>query len=372
MTLIIYLDTQDYIKLFNEPDDGPNHRVLTKLLKYRDRGDIIIPFSFAIILEFITKPDAANRHERVRRGQLVKDICGPNAFPFPSEMPEVISFPNNGIWMHSSKDKLITAKQFRKRLHIQLVDGLKDIEGLNRNKRRQLSRKGSLAELSRSIGSTWGRKRSDWGDIPVSDEFIQSRILERFIKGQCSDREFEQRINSWFSDPAEYSRIVYDYQDQPNVIDHIFGESIDKIERQAQNLQEVVRNIREFNEEIIKHRADLVAAGFSKSEARKVTKQFSFPKQNYTAFESELEMTIGKGRARHISHYIARLLKPNYNFKRSDMMDLFQMCYAYDCDLFRCDKSMASTFRTFEPFQGKLVDRFADLPARIDLLVNER
>ena len=46
-------------------------------------------------------------------------------------------------------------------------------------------------------------------------------------------------------------------------------------------------------------------------------------------------------------------------------MDLFQMCYAYDCDLFRCDKDMANTFRKFEPFQGKLVGRFVELPNRI-------
>ena len=88
MPRIIYLDTQDYIKLFNEPNAGPNHQVLTDLLAYRDRGEIVLGFSFATILEFITRPDAANRRERVRRGQLIKDICGPNAFPYPTAIPE--------------------------------------------------------------------------------------------------------------------------------------------------------------------------------------------------------------------------------------------------------------------------------------------
>ena len=81
MTLIMYLDTQDYINLFNVPDNGA-HQVLAELLAYRDQGEIVIGFSFATIMEFISKPDAANRCERVRRGQLIKDICGPNAFPF--------------------------------------------------------------------------------------------------------------------------------------------------------------------------------------------------------------------------------------------------------------------------------------------------
>ena len=96
MALIVYLDTQDYINLFNESDEGPNHQVLADLLEHRDRGEIVIGFSFATILEFITKPDAANRRERVRRGQLVKDICGPNAFPYPTAIPKGASFPMTG------------------------------------------------------------------------------------------------------------------------------------------------------------------------------------------------------------------------------------------------------------------------------------
>lgn len=68
MPLIIYLDTQDYIKLFNEPEDGPNQRILADLLAYRDSGEIVMGFSFATIMEFITKPDVTNRPERVRRG----------------------------------------------------------------------------------------------------------------------------------------------------------------------------------------------------------------------------------------------------------------------------------------------------------------
>ncbi|KPP84434.1 MAG: hypothetical protein HLUCCO07_09420 [Rhodobacteraceae bacterium HLUCCO07] len=42
------------------------------------------------------------------------------------------------------------------------------------------------------------------------------------------------------------------------------------------------------------------------------------------------------------------------------------MCYVQDCDLFRCDKKMADLYRDYEPFEGKLVSKFSDLPARIE------
>lgn len=368
MPLILYLDTQDYINLFNEPDDGPNHCVLAELLSLRDRGEIVIGFSFATIMEFITKPDVTNRPERVRRGQLIKDICGPNAFPYPSDIPKGASFPNDGIWMTHAKDKLITARDFREKMRAMFLEDLAKIDGLNRQERRFLARRTSLAELARRLDSTWGRNRSDWGDIPVSDEIIQSRIFERFIKGHCSDHEFESQMNSWFFDPAEYSRIVYDYADKPNLIVEFFCKSIDDIERAAKGIQEMAEKVRGMNAEIMKIRSRLIEVGIEKSEARKLTKQFPIPEPS--TLDPNLETILGKGRVGHFKHYMSRISKPGYTFKRSDVMDLFQLCYAYDCDLFRCDKAMANIFRDYEPFQGKLVASFRELPDRVAGLVD--
>lgn len=369
MPLIVYLDTQDYINLFNEPEDGPSHEVLAELLARRNRGEIDIGFSFATIMEFITKPDVANRPERVRRGQLIKDVCGPNAFPYITDHAKGATFPNGGRWMFGRDEKVVSAKQFKRQMHAMLVDELAKAEGLNRSQRRQLGRKASMTELIRKNGSTWGRKRSDYAGFPVSDEIVESRVLERFMKGQCSDAEFERRMNAWFSDPAEYSRIVYDYADHPNVIAKYFGKPTDDIERLAGQIQEVVTSIQEMNAVRLSARTTLVEAGIDKKEARRLTKQFSLPDPDPAKLTAKLEAVVGKGRAGHFNHYFSRIMKPGYAFKRSDVMDLMQMCYTYECDLFRCDKAMADTFRDFEPFKGKLVGRFADLPKRIEGLL---
>lgn len=372
MALIVYLDTQDYINLFNESEEGPNHQVLTDLMEHRDRGEIVIGFSFATILEFITKPDAANRRERVRRGQLVKDVCGPNAFPYPTAIPKGASFPNDGMWMLTGGEKAMTAQQFRKLMYEAYLEELGKIKGLRKSQRRRLGRKSSMLEFFRKAGSTWGRNRADWGDFPVSDELLQSRIVERFMKGECSNREFERRINAWLSDPAEYSRIVYDYADQPNLLGKYFGKPIADIERLVITLQGGASSIQQLNERMLNIRASLVKAGMQRTEARQRTKQLSIPELNAKAFGGKLEAVLGKGRWEHFGHYMARVTKPGYVFKKSDVMDLFQLCYAYECDLFRCDKNMANIFRNFEPFQGRLVERFAYLPDRINGLLRDK
>jgi hypothetical protein len=365
MPLIIYLDTQDYIKLFNEPDEGPNHQVLAQILAHRDRGEVVIGFSFVTVIEFITKPDAANRAERVRRGQMIKEICGPNAFPPITELGKGATFPNGGRWLLGKNAKVISAREVKERMAMTVREKLARAGGLNRSQRRQLARADSIRELFRRSGSTWGRNRSDFGSIPVSDEIIDSRIFERFMKGQCSDGEFENRMNAWIQDPAEYSRIVYDYADHPNVIEKYFGKTVEGIEGLAQRIQRLVTETQGLNEKRSTARVKLLEAGIEKPLARRPTKQLKIPEPNFEESISKLETVFGKGRVAHFQHYLMRMLKPGYIFKRSDVMDLLQMCYAYECNFFRCDKAMEDNFRDFEPFKGRLVGRFCELPERI-------
>lgn len=369
MALIVYLDTQDYIKLFNEPQESPNHQVLTKLLAYRDRGEIVIGFSFVTIMEFITKPDVVNRPERVRRGQLIKDICGPHAFPYPTDLAKGATFPNRGRWMHTGVEKALSAKEFRADIHKAIVKEFAKTDGLNRHLRRKIGKKGTMSQLIRESASTWGRKRSDFGQYPVSDEIIQSRLMERFLKGQCSDSEFETRMNAWISDPAEFSRIAYDYADQPNMIEEFFGKATDEIERMAKSIQDALIGFQQFNVQQLKIRENLIQFGMDKYIAKKVTKQFPLPEVDVNNPHERLEAAFGKDRVGHFNHYLGQIMKPGYSFKRSDVMDIMQMCYVYDCDLFRCDKAMENTFRDYQPFQNKLVGRFTELPDRIERLL---
>jgi hypothetical protein len=370
--LTVYLDTQDYIRLFNESNGGPAHAVLDQLLLFRDRGDIVIGYSWAIMLEFITRPTDDFREERVSRGQLVKDICGPNAFPFYSDLKHGSHFPNNGIWITGPNGKLMTAKWFRHQMEKQYFTTVAEQKGLNRAQRRRFKAPSAMRQLLRETTSTWGSKREDFNGFPVSDELIESGVLMRFMKGLCSDGEFEERINRWFSDPAEFSRIFYDYADKPNLLDNFFGPSLNKIEDALRQMQEANRNLDDFGETIRGHRQNLIDKGFDKRTARRLTTPAQRSKLDLSDVVRKLESHIGEGRADHIGHYLLKASRKDYNFKRSDIMDIMQMCYVPDCDLFRCDKAMADLYRDYEPFAGKLVAKFTDLPAQIEARLCDR
>lgn len=364
--LVVYLDTQDYIRLFNEPEDGIAHQTLAKLIEYRDRNEIVIGYSWAILLEFITKPTDKFREERVRRGQLVKDICGQNAFPFITDLHRGVEFPNRGYWITGRNGQLMKASWFRGEMERQYLALLKEQGGLNRSQRRNLKRPQAMRQLLRENTSSWGTKREHFDGIPVSDEFIQSGIVLRFLKGRCSDREFEEKINLWFCDPAEFSRIMYDYADKPNLLNEFFGRNIEKHMASLQKLQECIREMDKFDRVQLEHRRWMIEQGFEKRKARQLTKPLKRPDLDPSEIVKMIEQRIGVGRAEHIGHYMLRAARKDYRALPSDFIGILQMCYVQDCDLFRCDKAMADLFRDFEPFKGKLVSRFVDLPRRIE------
>ncbi len=189
---MIYLDTQDYIRLFNDDLDSPNHAILDRLIGYRDSGQISIGFSFHIVAEFITKPNAENRLERVRRGELIKSICGLNAFPPMTELAKGKRFPTQS-WITADDRRVVSAAKLKKIVRDTAEELIRKNPSLNRAQRRKLLRNGGVEEFLRQKGQSWGSKRSHFKDFLVSDEIIQSGIWRRFFEGQCSDAEFEKK-----------------------------------------------------------------------------------------------------------------------------------------------------------------------------------
>lgn len=368
--LIIYLDTQDYIRIFNDPEGAEVHKTLDRLLKFRDNGEIVIGYSWVTVFEFITKPSNEFREERVRRGRLIKEICGKNAFPYLTELKNDARFPNGGYWIPGRNGKIITASLFRSKISQMYKEAIAEHKGLNRAERRRLRTRSAMQEFLRKGIPEWGNRIEDYKGIPVSREIIESGIISRFIKGLCSDSEFEEKLNGWLSDPEEFSRIFYDYANKQNMIDEYFTPSLIKIESALGQVHDALRGFDEAAETLRGMRQNLIGNGIDKRTAKKLIKLPKRPSPDVSSIVNELEKVIGKGYAEHFGHYVSKAARKGYRFKRSDVLDLMQMCYVRECDLFRCDKAMADLFKDFAPFLGKLVDRFEDLPERIEKMLH--
>ncbi len=370
--IVVYLDTQDYGHIFKERGEGPATEVLNKILEYRDQDKVVIGFSWATMLEFITKPTEKFRTERVRRGQLVKRICGRNAFPYLTDLSGNARFPNGGVWMPLNRTKLISAKSVRKKVDVAYDQALAGAKNMNRSQKRRLKAPSVKRQFFREHGTTWGTKREDFPNLPVSNELLESGVINRFVRGMCSDSEFEERMNLWLSDPEEYSRIVYDYADKPNLMDAFLGEHVARVEDAVNKLRAAIRGVELVNAEQAKRRKDLIDKGVNRRTAKSLAPSIELSDFDLEDLIIKLEKDIGVGRAHHIGHYVNAVAFRENKFDSSDLFDILQMCYVSDCDLFRCDKRMEHIYRDYAPFSGKLVKHFRDLPERIESLISKR
>ena len=207
--LILYIDSQDYINIFNESKNGENRKILNKLISFRDDGNILIGFSFANIFEFITKPDEKNKLEWVRRGQLIKDVCGRNAFPNFLNLSKGERFPNDGQWLLSKHENLNFARLMKKSMKDLFLEKVSEQKNLNRKERR-IWKKKTIKEIFILAQNKSYFEIFDFSEIPLPNKILEERLFERLLKGEISDFEFDKQILYWFSDPAEFSRLVYD------------------------------------------------------------------------------------------------------------------------------------------------------------------
>lgn len=365
--LLVYLDTQDYINIFNEEPGGTKNQTLEELLLLQEQGLIQIGYSAITMFEFVTKPTPEFYEERRARGALVKKICGKNAFPFITDLPKGLTYPNQGFWIFDPTDPPVKAKDFRneiRKVFEEMIDKSTNLSDRDKKLRKKWGPAKTLRKMGLA-GTQFSKKIEKLGNILISEEIIKSKILERFVHGKCSDQEFENTMNWWLCDQEEFSTIYYKHANFDNMVKHIFGTSIEAIEKNVGNIVALCESIKKVNEENTRKKAQMIANGMTKREARGKVTRFEIQDFNEKQFIERLEENLGKGRCDHIGHYLNKIAKGAITYKSSDLLDLLQMCYAYDCDMFRCDTAMLGTFNDFEHFSGKLVRKFEDLPTLI-------
>ncbi|WP_421905474.1 hypothetical protein [Mameliella sp.] len=363
--LVTYLDTSDYISTFGKPETDKNSRVLKEMLRLRDEGKVTFGYSIITLIEFITKPPEGYSQERKDRGKYVKKICGLQAFPYPPDLEKGACFPNGGRWIGRANDNFVDLQRTVKAIERNLRSRIRNDKSLPRHERRRIAATATLRDFLKATKIPFGHKRGDFPNSLVSDEFIEGRYLERAIMGEIPFGLVEKHFSSWMNDPEKFSEIIYDYSNSENLIDRFFDGFRD-LEAKFSDLAAMRVEIQEFNQstsEINTQVSKLTSDEDSKVATR--LKKLAIPKYSARDFDERISKSLGKKHSKHFSHYLEYMWKNPSSFKRSDFFDLWQLCYAYEADLIRCDKRMAHIFSDFAPFEGKLVPKFSELPQRI-------
>ena len=368
--LVVYLDTQDYINIQLHRNEDTVSSVVRFLQTKIAEGSVIVAYSPMIVLEYLTRPEIGFSENRIERGIILNEFCGLNTFSMEFGNKSGL-LRSDGNWVGDKLSRGISIKSILRQGVEKARKEISGISGLNRKARRKVSSDGYLNSYFKSISSTFGRRREDFGTMPVSQAFLDGRFIERYLQGEIGEAIVNTAFCKWMTNPEEFCKVYYEYYDSPNAMNHFFGSTIEKIAAAAKNAENLCGSILSSERTRLALRQNLKDAGIEKREAIKLTPaaRHDF---NVDASRAGMESSFGKGRAEHFLTYMLAIVRGKTTWFSSDFGDLFHFMYAYECDLFRCDKKMANIMADCQPFAEKLVASFFDLPNRIEELLAVR
>jgi hypothetical protein len=73
--------------MYCAPPDEPAARVRDELLQMKESRRIEIGLSYYIVFELLQKAEPKFRDDRLARAELLTQLCGQNAFSYPTDLP---------------------------------------------------------------------------------------------------------------------------------------------------------------------------------------------------------------------------------------------------------------------------------------------
>lgn len=363
----IYLDTSDYNEMAkDETEHCETKKFLLDGLKSRK---IITGYSYPIIFELFRKYDEKHKPERMRIARFLKTICRSNAFPYFADLCSGATFPNNGIWMPLSTLDFFSPKKLKDHLWTGIRTGIAKEDRLPRTLKRKLKSKSGYLDIARELPYR-ELKKSDFANIPVSDELLSSGYLQAYFRGSVSAAVLSRELTRWVSDPESFIQLWYEYSGKDNplekLVDNLFQNlttAFENLKLQKQKVEEAYKAAKTAHSDLHKHlhESDLPKDLRSSIKLPERPRRPQVPDANL-----RLDEKFGVGRGGHFDHYFNALRDGRITMAPSDFIDLIHLVYLKDVDLIRCDRRMANLMKSCPSIDTtKIVGSLRDLPVAI-------
>lgn len=363
----IYLDTSDYAD-FSRPDIGEKDKEILDFLSSKVKSkEIEVGYSYWIVTELIQDSSAEFRVNRILRAKTIKDLCGENAFPYPSDFAEGDRYPNKGIWMPKTAMQEFSATK----LEAILKENILKSDRINRNFRRKFANRNYFKSFVRESAKEIKITREDFDGLPVTEEFVEGNFLVKFISGTISQEKMDIELTKWIADPELFFDFWYSYSGKENplkkMVEKPFIRLTEDFEKLKQKYKETVSKYNQIKSDIKSIEKNLKELGISRNLEKDLGK-ISLPKIEFKFDHSK--MLLGMN---YLNTYMEKLLLGSFEPKRSDIIDLMNIYQIHDVDLLRCDKKMFSIFKDSEHINPKkMIGSRGDIISRIIDLIDER
>lgn len=366
----IYLDTSDYASFCSDSPSSEIQSIKDYLLKQADDGVIEVGFSWAIINELIQDFDEKHRQNRVKRAEVVKELCGTNAFCYPTELQEGRAFSRDGYWFPDIK-KTFDIRAVEKAWIKAIAENKRLIP--NRSQRNALKNPKLRRKALRKNPQLVDLSKADLGLLPLTEAFVNEQYLFRFMVGELSAEDANKELFKVVTDPVRYIASWFDMAGKTNTFTKqarasflSLEEGLQKAVRALEEVKESIQNLKKLEREMYRLKAPTGAIRRHKDIRMRLSDRVNI--DDVIRPSGKLLNALGPYGAEVFVEYFKERLDPHgMKAKSSDLVDIIHALYIPHCELWRGDSAFAHMLiKRSVNFSERVVPRLADLPARID------
>jgi len=345
-------------------------RVRDELREMARSGQIEIGLSYHLFFEVVKKAtDSAYREDRLQKCRLLTELCGRNAFPYPTELGKGKRFSKDGLWV---PDEDLDEIDIDRVVNL-MIRGIADVPAVNRHDRRALSKHFKNSAASNPAAFVQAAQRV-W-PLKFGHELVLNGDLARHLTGKIAHSDINNKLRFYITDPE----MAY----------HVWFELYERDDPIAERRQNLANTFESMRQELISHLGDaanlltdvretLIGTGddaLNPENRASLVKLRTGIKAHCKAMTSPPELYEQSPRWREYfgddsALVAAQILYAFHREKRavapSDTMDFVHAMYLPHTDLWRGDKGFSDLLIKHKVnFSERIVSRLADLPARI-------
>jgi hypothetical protein len=212
--LRLHLDTSDYAAMHAAAPGTEPARVREHLKALAQAGRIAIGLSYHVVFELLQDAAPQHRDDRLARARLLAELCGQNAFPYPSDLGQGYRFSTDGLWV----PRIDLEDTEIERVLEATVAGLRRHPALPRNRRRLLARRQHILAWAREDPEGFAQFAGECWPLLFARSFAEDGDLGHYLLGTLSREEANRRIWIYFTDPVQVYRTWFELYGRDNPI----------------------------------------------------------------------------------------------------------------------------------------------------------
>jgi hypothetical protein len=194
----LHLDTSDYAAMYQATLETPQARVRDELRELAQSGRIEIGLSYHVVFELLQKAEPNFREDRLARARLLTELCGRNAFPYPTDLGQGLRFSTEGLWV----PRIDLADVEVERVVEHVMQAMARHPELNRHERRALSKRKYFTRWVSSNPAKVMLLVQELWPLKFGRAFVEGGDLNRYLLGEMTRSDANRKLWFYITDPV--------------------------------------------------------------------------------------------------------------------------------------------------------------------------